>query len=300
MKASTHFLMIVLFLSTVFHVDAVRKQSGYKAPKNNYKRTLQAKKEKEHGHKPGEVCTDPSHLHAKPVAKRGAKIFTEMNYDELVIAREGQQKSKNMDAVIKYTERMLKLCDDIEKTAEHMIELADLLYDNGETKKAGTLYAEFSKLYPGNAKTEYALHRAINCSFYNTLSHDRDQQPTHETIQLADDFLSRTTFKEYRKQVLDIRLQCYQRVVQSELNVCDFYLKSRKPKVVERRLNRIRSEWLAKIPEMESDILSYELRLAQLNGDTESINLVKEKIKEKDPLLVAQANAAQVSFRNRF
>ena len=157
--------------------------------------------------------------HSKQEAKRTLSVMT---YEELKQAKDRQIAANNTEAAIKYIERMLKLCDDINEIAALMIDLADLYFDNGDLTKAGTLYTEFTRMYPGNKKTEYALYRGILSSFYSTLTIDRDQSMTHKTIELSDQFLGRDLFTQYKDEVEKIRQQCYQKVVESEFNVCDF------------------------------------------------------------------------------
>lgn len=300
MNASKRLLTISLGISVA--CAALYSNAPYRMPRDNHKRTMAEKKKKE------EIVTDSNSFEfaEKKRAKRSkgkkekARVFSEMTLAELKEARKKQQEAKNTEAVLKYTERMLRLAEDFEEGSALMLEYAGMLYDNGNIKKAGGLYSQFAELYPGNPHIEEALYKAVVCSFYNTLSFDRDQTETQNTITLADKFLGYSTFAQYRKQVLDIRLQCYQRIIQSELNVCDYYLKNKQPKAITKRLEHVRSKWLAKVPEYESQVLSYEIRLAELEGNVGKRTELQEKHAAlNSSLITAQADSLKHA-RDRF
>lgn len=196
------------------------------------------------------------------------KTISMMNYLELKEAKEKHQLAKNNEAVIIFIERMLKLCDDINEIANLMIELANLYYDQGNLEKAGRLYLDFEKLYPGNIHAEYALYRAILCTFYGILTIDRDQSKTQEAVELANKFLSRDVFSQYKKEVSDIRTQCYQKLIESELYICNYYLNKSSFKAVQNRLKNIRLTLLTHAPDMEVKVLLCECDLAdQMHDD---------------------------------
>jgi outer membrane protein assembly factor BamD (BamD/ComL family) len=210
------------------------------------------------------------------VKKNIHRVYTDMDFDELLAAKDKRVAASDFQAAIKYYEQLLKICTNINTTAELMIEYADLLFDQGELNKARLVYTEYTNLYPGDdtqvinklaenkkcTKHEYALHRAALCSFYLTLSTDRDQTMTQETLQLTENFLTIENYTTYKQEVCDIQKQCYKKIVDSELSICDFYLKQGSYKAVEQRLAHIKNDYLPKVPDIESDILALELELS--------------------------------------
>lgn len=186
-----------------------------------------------------------------------------MTYDELKEAKDRHKAAKNIDTALKYLDRLIKLCEDPNEIGELMLEFGDLLFDDGKFDKAGTIYNEFTQLYPGNKKTEYALYRAIVCTSKKISSPDRDQTKTEETIALIDKFLARPdAFTEYKEEVEKIRNECHKTLIESEFNVYSFYFNQESYKAAGNRLEHIRKEWLPKLPEIEDKLLECEIALA--------------------------------------
>ena len=207
-----------------------------------------------------------------------------MEYEELEQAKNKQIIADNKEVAVKYLEQMLKLCDDINKLAQHLAELADLLFDCSKFEKAGKIYTEFTNLYPGNQQIEYASYRAILCSFYQILDAERDQTKTEETIQLTDNFLERADiFRQYKDEVYGIQTTCYQKLVASEINICTFYIKKSSYKSAQKRLDSLRAEWLPKIPTVENQIIMLEIALAEKKGDTAIVLEKQQELKKKYP-----------------
>ena len=221
--------------------------------------------------------------------KSTRKTFRDMSYEELKEARKKQKP--DTETFIKYTERMVSLCDEAAERSDLILELADGLRAIGKLDPAAARYAEFSQFYPGHSKTEYALYRAVDCSFQRTRSFDRDQSKTLDTIELANTFLERPGFAEHRADVETIRTSCYERLIASELNVCDFYLKAEKNHAVERRIDSIRTTMLQFAPEMENQVTAMAECLP--GGGTMSTDL------SHSPLIQVAANKKSEELKER-
>ncbi len=222
--------------------------------------------------------------HRRYNKKEVYKTFSKMKYEELEQAKNRQIIADNKEVAIKYLEQMLKLCDNINKLAQHLVELADLLFDCSKFEKAGKIYTEFTNLYPGNQQIEYASYRAILCSFYQTLDIERDQTKTEETIQLTDNFLERIDiFRQYKDEVHKIRTACHQKLVASEINICTFYIKKNSYQSAQKRLDSLRMEWLPKIPAVESQIITLEIALAEKKGNEKIVAQKQQELKKKYP-----------------
>lgn len=204
-----------------------------------------------------------------------SRTYVDFEYDELARAKNVQVEKKNMHVAIKYLEQMMKLCSDITLLADHLLELADLFFTDGQFQKSAHLYKQYCALYPGSAKQEYALYRSIISAFACTLTVDRDQTKTEETLTLTEQFLQQDHFTLYKNEVTAIQLQCYERLAASECNVCSFYLTRGKLTAAEKRLTKIRSSWLPKLPTIEPTIIALETQLAEQKEQANLLNSAK-------------------------
>ena len=166
-------------------------------------------------------------------------MYTDMNFDELKDAKIKRVDAEQWDVAIRYLQRLIILCEDVNEKADLIIELATIQLLQGFFDDAAKQFKEFIHLYPGNKHTEFAHYKSIVCTNERILSADRDQTKTEETIELVDKFLEQKTFNEYREQVLQIRQQCYEVLGNSELNVGEFYFKQGDYLAAQRRLETI-------------------------------------------------------------
>lgn len=196
-------------------------------------------------------------------AVKKIRTYRDMEYQQLAQAKDAQRSQGNTQATIKYLEQLLKITTDITLLAEHLLELADALFDDKQFQKATFVYSQFCALYPGNEKQEYALYRSIIGSFACILSVDRDQTKTEETLALAEIFLQQDHFTLYKKEVEAIQKQCYEHLAASECNICSFYIQKGSLKAAEKRLSKIRSFWLPKLPELELAIIALDEQITE-------------------------------------
>jgi outer membrane assembly lipoprotein YfiO len=213
--------------------------------------------------------------------------YRDMNYCELQNAKNVLITQNNITSAIKYLEQMIKLCgeNDTENIAANRLEIADLIFKEGGYQKAAQRYAEFALLHPGNDNLQYALYQAIDSSFHCSLSHDRDQTKTEETLHLAENFLKQDHFTTYREKTLAIRNSCIAKLVESECDICDFYLKRGKIKPVEKRLACLRDKWITKLPSLEQHIIEFQNKISahqdMLLAKTEKNNTLIKKTLNK-------------------
>src|SRR4030095_9035076 len=201
------------------------------------------------------------------------RTYQDMNYQELLAAKDRHIANNATTLAIKYLEQAMKLCNDITKLAEHLLELADLFFLDSQFHKAAHIYTEFATLYPGNDKMEYALYRAICSSYACILPSDRDQTKTEETVGLTEIFLLQDHFIIHKEEVKQIQMQCYQQLATSECNVCYFYLTRERFTAAEKRLAKIRATWLPKLPAIETEIIALEEQLVAKKEAAELLRL---------------------------
>lgn len=207
-----------------------------------------------------------------------------MKYQELKKRKEELAAANDLDTMILYLQKMVPLCQDLQELRTILIELADLLFDRGKLTEAEKLYREYSRLYPSDEHAEYAHYKAILCCFYKTLDSTRDQTKTHETIELAQQFLERKSlFTKYSHEVEKIVVACNERLAQSELSIIAFYTKRGKYRSSEHRINQFRKDWIEKTPQMEAPFIYQEYQLA-LAQDNQQVKAQKHKtLLEKFP-----------------
>lgn len=195
--------------------------------------------------------------------KKKRYTFSNMNLEELRIAKNKSVISKNYVTACKYLERMIILCDNINEKADIIIELADLLFSQKSFDDAAKWYNEFTQLYPGNKQVEYASYRAIVCYSKKILGPDRDQTPTEKTLELAETFLKRADiFVGYKQEVLQIQKECQQRIAESECRVVAFFIKVKEYDQAQKRIENIRADWGEKLPEAKLELARLEVNLA--------------------------------------
>ncbi len=193
--------------------------------------------------------------------KRKISTYRDMTLEELCVAKDQFVKQRNYTSALKYLDQMIKICEDVTTMGKLLVEIADLLVLDDQLNKAAQKYAEYAAMYPGGDLIEYALFKAIECSFACTFSYDRDQTKTEETLALAEQFLKQDHFIRYADEVKNIRDKCYDKLAQSELNICFFYLQRTNLKQAEKRLIDIRTTWLCRVPAIENTLLTLEAEL---------------------------------------
>lgn len=214
--------------------------------------------------------TSASRRKHQSLYKKKKVTLSYMSYEEMEEFKNLRIKDKNLEAAIKYAQKMLPLCKDMHKQKDLTLELADLLFDNAELEKSGKVYQEFVKLYPGTAAIEHASYRAILCSFYSILDSQRDQTKTQETVDLTVAFLERSEiFTERNEEVLTIQKKCYERLVESAMNVLDYYLSNERFNAAQTRINGLRKDYALKIVDLEPRLLTTEIIIAEKQGKHE-------------------------------
>lgn len=246
------------------------------------------------------ISTSPTIIPPKKIKRKGLQgykhvvSFSQMNYPQLMTAKEENKKAKNWDVVIKYLTRMITMCetegvDYLKEKANLIIELADILFEQQRYDDAVKWYTEFNHAHVGDSRFEYASYKAIVCASHKILSSDRDQTATEKTLELADAFLKQENiFTRYKKEVQKIQHHCYQVLAQSDCNIAEFYLTYGNYHAAEQRLKGIRTHWLDKAPEINIQLAQLEVALSavqpQFTVPASSIKLaeLKSPVKKAD------------------
>lgn len=129
---------------------------------------------------------------------------------------------------------------------------------------------------------------------------DRDQTKTEETASLAHQFLEREMFATYKKEVMGILTQCYDRIFESESRICTFYAQKNRKVATQKRLSSLRG-LLAKAPELEARLIAFEGDVALMMGDTVLAEQKRTELKDNFPDVHEHlAQAPRKSFSHRF
>jgi len=214
-------------------------------------------------------------------------------------------EDKNYMAAIKCIEKQEKLCKDSDIMAMLMLEKADCHLKQGNYNTAGELYRGFIELYPGNPHVEKSHRLAIQCFKERILSFDRDQSTTKTVIELCEKYLERgDIYVTYTDEIKKIRVDCYKLLVESEVNVFDYYLNSGKFLSAQTRLDNIKKDYLQEMPDMEPHIMLLDIKLAQAQNQSEEIKQKQLELEQKYPTVqaieVAQNKKTKKSKVDRF
>jgi outer membrane assembly lipoprotein YfiO len=173
--------------------------------------------------------------------KNDGKLSYELTYEELQEKKDKLLEFGNREGAAKIIEQMLRLCPSIDILAELVLELGDILYTDSQFEVALSTYKNFMQHYQGHDKFEYALFRAIQCSSRLVLHFDRDQTKTEETIELAEKYLQEENCTTYQQEVQRIKGDCLAHLFTGELYTVEFYAKTGKIEVAQKRFSEIKT-----------------------------------------------------------
>jgi len=235
-----------------------------------------------------EVCWSsgkPQHVPSR--AQEGPYAHT--SFDELVAIKNNAIEKNNITVATQALERLVRICTDVHKSGDLILELADIYFKGSHFAKSAVVYNQFVTFYPGSEKVEYALYRAVLAESEIMRPADRCQQDTKRVIELADKFLKNEQFLLYRGHVEGLRARAYARLFEHEESVCMFYLNRRQMVALSKRLDFIRTTLLTKENSLEPRILDLELRIFTIVGDQEMITAKREQLVNQHlPYLQAQ------------
>lgn len=211
--------------------------------------------------------------------------LTDMNYEQLLKRKNELILAGDYATAIKYIERMFKLTETPEQIIYIMLEWGELLMKVEDYRRAETLFRDFVKLYPGNEYAELAFVKAIECSWYQTSTFERDQSKTEDTLRLIDEFCVRETIysKESTTRVLEVKTLCLSKLAQRGMSVAKHYIGLSKYRAAHKWLDDLRENDLEKLPTIEPQLLQLEIELAQAEQNTTIEKQKLSELKEKYP-----------------
>jgi outer membrane protein assembly factor BamD (BamD/ComL family) len=172
------------------------------------------------------------------------KNFDAMTFEELEHNKKIVKTENDLDSVVRYIDRMIKICknrpEEINKLPELNLDRADALFELEFFTKSAPAYKKFVEYYPGHEKAEYAAYKEVLSWNKQMLSSDHDQTNTKETLKVAKIFLKNPNYQTYKAKVVDIVSNANKTLLESELNCYNFHLDRKEFKAAECRLKYIK------------------------------------------------------------
>lgn len=217
--------------------------------------------------------------------KKGHKKnpLSDKPFEELKALKDKAVKAKDLAATVKYLDAMRGACTDPEMLKDILLEMANIYFELQEWTKAERAYNEFVLLYPGAAHCDYAHYRAIICGINLTLTPDRDQTKTQETLKLAEEFITTHPKSSYLEQVIQLATQCREKLLESDVSIFNFYMNGKNFKAAQKRLDLISKEHILQLPTCQPLTLELSIQLAQAQNNTESVLRAQLELGQKFP-----------------
>jgi outer membrane assembly lipoprotein YfiO len=217
--------------------------------------------------------------------KKGHKKnpLLDKSFKELKELKDKAVQTKDLATAVKYLDAMRGVCTDPELLKDILLEMADIYFELQEWTKAERAYNEFVLLYPGAMRCDYAHYRAIVCATNLTLTPDRDQTKTEETVKLAEEFITNHPKSSYLEKVIQLTAQCREKLLESDVLIFNFYMNSKNFKAAQKRLDLICKERIAQLPTCQPLTLELSIQLAQAQNNTESVLRAQLELGQKFP-----------------
>ncbi len=228
------------------------------------------------------------------------KTKEEMNFDELKEKTFVCLETKDHETAIEYLEQIVALHSERTDIAKYKMLLAETYLKDGNHTAAHEMFEHFNQFYPSDKLAEYSKYKSILSKFYQTLRTDCDQTPTEETIKLCKNYLNTSEYKQYSKDIEDIKRTCTQKLIDKEIYVFDFYMSKQQYDAARKRIDFLKATYLCENQELEPRILFLECKLAkqQKQSDLLNNNLVTLASKYPDSQYTSMGQA--LVARNNF
>ncbi len=224
----------------------------------------------------------------------------DMTLPELAQKTTAFLEKKKYDDAISHLETLIARFPDNPNVGMYKMLLAELYFKREEYPSAHELYEHYNQFYPSDKSAEYAKYKSLLAMFYQTLRAECDQTETEEAVRLCDEYLQNKQYDQYRKDVLDIKKTCTDKLIDKEVYVFNFYLKQDQFDAAHNRIKSLRDKYLAANKTLEPRLLYLETKLAQREKNKkvlhERLDLLMQKYPESQFTQMAQGLTAQPTF----
>lgn len=221
---------------------------------------------------------------------------------------EALKKNKREEA-INYLEEIIGRFPDNANISRYKMQLAETYFKDGRYAAAQEVYEHLNQFYPSDKSAEYAKYKSIQSMFKQSLNSDCDQTETEEVVKLCQEYLQNTSYNQYKNEIIAMRKECENKLIDKEVYVFNFYIKesTKDPKrkhqfldAAHNRIKFIREKYLADHPTLEPQILYLESKLAQREKNKtlvkETINTLTQKYPESQYTQLAQGLTHRTPF----
>lgn len=211
--------------------------------------------------------------------------ISDMEYDELLARFKELVAVGDYTIALKYIEHLFKRAQNPAQTIYIMLEWGALLMRVDDYARAETMFRDFIKLYPSNKYAQHAFVRAIECSWYQTTTHERDQTKTEETLRLIEEFFTRQDVYTQANidHISNIRQQCYVKLATSNMHIARQYINLSRYRSAHNRIEDIKAVDLIRLPDIEPELLQIELMLAQAERNSDIEKQIQAQLTTKFP-----------------
>jgi len=165
------------------------------------------------------------------------------------------------------------------------LRVADALFEKASHLEAIDAYRQFTRLHPRHPEIDYATYRMARAEFkVSSTVPQRDQTSTERGLKKLQGFESRFPDSEYIEEVVRIRGKARTRLAKRDLQVGNFYWKSREWKAAERRYGTVWRDY------SDTDVI-YKARYRQ------GLCLYRMERDEEAAAILAELAAQEVSGR---
>lgn len=195
------------------------------------------------------------------------------------------QKNKNASLEAQLLELFLKEYADDVAAPRCSLRLADLYLAEDELVKAYHLYDKFALLHPSHEQAEYAASKAIFAQYKKSLKihQDCDSTETEKVIQLCNNFITKHGASTHVAEINDIRRSCKNRLIEKETYIFNHYIREGKFQSAEKRLAKLKKNYLEELPALKPQILFLESVLAHAQNKAEKLAEQVDTLKMEFP-----------------
>jgi len=228
------------------------------------------------------------------------KTKDDMTLPELAKKTTALLEKKKYDDAITHLETLIARFPDNPNVGKYKMLLAELYFKREEYPSAQELYEHYNQFYPSDTSAEYAKYKSLLAMHYQTLRSECDQTETEETVRLCNEYLQNNQYTKYRKDVLDIKKTCTDKLIDKEVYVFNFYLKQDQFDAAHSRLKSLKDKYLAANKSIEPRLLYLETKLAQREKNKkvlhERLDLLMQKYPESQFTQMAQGLISRPTF----
>lgn len=158
-----------------------------------------------------------------------AKLFPKESRSDEQLYRQGERlfAEGKYRRASKVFEELLKEYFESEYKTRALFVLAESQFLRGKYEEAQSNYDKFLEVHPVHEWAEKAAYRSALCDFNRMLNYDKDQTYTRKAMEKLNNFRQKYPNSQYVEDVEKRIHFAFNRLMEHELYVADFYLKTK-------------------------------------------------------------------------